>query len=147
MLLVGVASLGVMLWIWLGDRLAWWWAGSVASQRARLPLIEAIEESLDDLHHEPDARRAIILCYRHFERWLSGSGSPRAPWETPTEFMRRVLARLPIPRAATSTLTRLFERSRFSHHELGAVERESAVRSLLEIRAALEEARSDAPAA
>ena len=146
LLLAGVASVGLVVWLLLGDRLAWWGRPGTGPPPA-VPLIEAIEDSLEDLQREVDARRAVILCYRRFERWLGESGVPRAPWETPMEFLRRALRRLPIPSAATAALTRLFELSRFSHHALGAAERDAAVSALTAIRAALEALKADAPAA
>jgi Domain of unknown function (DUF4129) len=147
LLLAGVASLGLMVWLWLGDRLTWWWGRPGAESPPAVPLIEAIQDSLEDLQREVDARRAVILCYRRFERWLGDSGVPRAPWETPMEFLRRALGRLPIPSEATAALTRLFELSRFSHHALGAAERDTAVGALMAIRVALENLKVDASAA
>jgi hypothetical protein len=147
LLLAGVASLGLVLWLWLGDRLAWWWDRPGAGPPPTVPLIEAVEDSLEDLQREVDARRAVILCYRRFERWLGESGVPRVPWETPMEFLRRALGRLPIPSEATAALTRLFELSRFSHHALGPTERDAAVGALTAIRAVLEVLKADAPAA
>ena len=63
------------------------------------------------------------------------------------EFLRRALARLPIPADATATLTQLFELSRFSHHVLGRADRDAAIGALITIRAALETLTADAPAA
>ena len=146
-LLAALGGLGLMLWILLGDRLAGWRAGAVPATEPPEPFLDAVDESLDDLRQDPDVRRAIILCYRRFEQGLARSGLPRAFWETPTEFMTRALSRLRIPAEATETLTRLFELSRFSHHALGPGEREAAVRSLIEIRTALQEVISDASAA
>jgi hypothetical protein len=141
-----LGSLGLLLWIFLGDHLARWWGTPFAGAPAAEPLIEAIESSLDDLRREPDARRAIIRCYRRFEQWLAASGLPRAPWKTPSEFMRDALGRLPLPAEALRALTGLFEVSRFSEHRLGPEEREVALASLIEIKAALEEAASHAAA-
>lgn len=141
----GLALTGVALWILFGDRLAWWWAGPLAESRKE-PFVEAAEESLDDLAHEPDARRAIILCYRRFELALARVKAGRAPWQTPMEFMREVLARLALPPGSVWQLTRLFEISRFSAEPLGPAEREAARRALAEIRAALEGSRTDASA-
>ena len=146
LLAVAVGTFGLVVWLWLGDRLARWW-GRPSEPSPAAPLIEAIDESLEDLAREPDARRAVILCYRRFERWLGDSGVPRAPWETPMEFLRRALGRLPIPPEATAVLTRLFELSRFSHHVLAAAERDAAVRALTAIRAVLEATKAHAPAA
>jgi hypothetical protein len=63
------------------------------------------------------------------------------------EFMREALGRLPVPRAAVPVLTGLFERARFSHHPLGAPERDRALAALDEIRMAIERRDGDAPAA
>jgi hypothetical protein len=147
LLLVGAGSLALMLWLWLGDRLAWLWGRPSAGPPPAGPLLDAVEESLEDLRREPDARRAVILCYRRFERWVGDSGVPRAPWETPLEFLRRALGRLPIPPEATAALTRLFVLSRFSHHALGPADRDGAVSALTAIRASLEALKADAPAA
>lgn len=143
-LLGALGALLLLLWIFFGDRLAWWWGGPAGQRPAPEPLLEAVEGSLDDLRREPDARRAVILCYRRFEQALAGFGFPRSPWATPTEFMRQALGRLPLPPAAVTTLTRLFELSRFSHHALGPSDRDDAVDSLDGIKAALERTRSHA---
>jgi len=74
------------------------------------------------------------------------SGLERRPWLTPTEFMREVLARLSLPRAAVPTLTGLFELARFSHHPLGPSERARAVDALHEIRSATAVSEGDAGA-
>jgi hypothetical protein len=141
----GVGALGVLLWIYLGDRIIGGWVGPSAQPREVLS--EAVEESLESLRQDADARRAIIRCYRRFEQVLAGTGLPRAPWETPTEFMRKALPRQPIPGKAVGVLTELFEVCRFSHHPVGPAERDTAISSLIEIKAALEREVSDAHAA
>jgi hypothetical protein len=134
-LLAGLGSLGFALWLGLAGRLLPR-PGAAKEQPARLA--QAVEESLDDLRREPDARAAILKIYRHFERALAGAAVPRRPWQTPTEFMRAVLSRLPLPPSPVRSLTGLFEIARFSRHPVGEAERESAWRSLTEIRAALD---------
>ena len=135
-LVAGLGALGVVLWIYLGDRIIGGWMGPSAQTREGLG--EAVEESLESLRWEPDPRRAIIMCYRRFEQVLAGSGLARAPWKTPTEFLRETLRRFALPSEAVTTLTRLFEVSRFSHHPVGPTERDAAVGSLIEIKTALE---------
>jgi len=135
-LVAGLGALGVVLWIYLGDRIIEGWVGPSAEPREGLA--EAVEESLESLRREPDPRRAIILCYRRFEQVLAGSGLARAPWKTPTEFLRETLRRFALPADALTILTKLFEVSRFSHHPVGPKERDAAVGSLIEIKAALE---------
>jgi hypothetical protein len=135
--IAGLGCLAVTLWIFLGDRIVGLWAGSPHQSRLPERLSEAVEESLDALRREPNARRAIIRCYRRFEQALAGCGRPRKPWETPSEFMKEALHQLRIPPDPVRTLTGLFEVSRFSHHPLGQVERDLALGSLVEIQAAL----------
>jgi len=136
-LLAGLGALSVVLWIYLGDRIIGGWVGPSAETRQELA--EVVEESLESLRQEPDPRRAIIRCYRRFEQVLARSGLARAPWKTPTEFLRQTLRRFALPAEPVTTLTSLFEVSRFSHHSIGAAERDVAVESLGEIKAALEQ--------
>jgi hypothetical protein len=104
-------------------------------------LVEAVDESAEDLRSEPDARRAIIRCYARFERAAAVSGLARLPWQTPMEFMRETLARLPAPRGPVSALTGLFELARFSERTLGPGERDRALDALDDIKAAIHAAR------
>ena len=146
-LVAGLGGVGLLLWLLLGDRFLGVWEALSSHGRAAPQLIEVVEESLQSLRQDADARRAIIRCYRRFEQVLAGLGSPRAPWETPAEFMRKALRRQSAPGKAVRDLTELFEVSRFSHHPVGTGERDTAVSSLIEIKAALEREVSDAPAA
>lgn len=142
----GLAAVGLMLWIYLGDRLAWWWAGSFPGDESDR-LVAVVEESLDDLWREPDPRVAIVKCYRRFERLLAASRVARHPWQTPIEFMREVLRRLPLPAGSVERLTRLFEVARFSHHQVGGAEREAACAALTEIKVDIERRSSNASSA
>ncbi len=141
----GVGALALAVWVALGERLS----GDREEDDGELapsPLEAAVEESVEDLHSDPDARRAIIRCYARFERAAADSGVERKPWLTPMEFMREALARLPGPRAAVPTLTSLFELARFSQHALGPRERDRALAALDEIRAAIAPRDRDAAA-
>jgi len=129
----GLASLAAVGWMLFGGRLTERW-----SARAQDPLAGAVEDSLDDLRLEPDARRAIVRCYRRFESVLARSRFPRAPWQTPLEFMREALGRLPLPADAVRRLTELFEVARFSEEPLTSADRDAAWEALLRIRASLE---------
>ena len=141
--MAGLGALGLALWSALGDRMVPDGPDSDSAMPA-VPLRTAVEESLDDLRAEGDPRRAIVRCYARFERVAADSGLERRPWLTPTEFMREVLARLSLPRAAVPTLTGLFELARFSHHPLGPSERDRAVDALHEIRRATATSEGDA---
>jgi hypothetical protein len=129
------ACLGIAGMVVFGDRLTGRWRRSTP---ANSPLAVAIDESLGDLGEEVDPRLGIIRCYRRFEEALARSRVPRAPWQTPLEFMRDALGRLPLPASAVERLTRLFERARFSNERLAASDRDTAWSSLIEIRESLE---------
>jgi hypothetical protein len=141
---VGCGALAFALWVTSRDRLARW--SERDDDPAPPPLVAAVEESLEDLRAEPDARRAIIRCYARFERAAAVSGLERRPWQTPMEFMRDALSHLPAPRGAVRALTGLFELARFSDRALGPRERDHAFAALDDIKAAIEEGRADAVA-
>jgi hypothetical protein len=145
-LAAAVGALALALWVAVSDRLAEWWERPEPGDPAPASLAAAVEESLEDLSAEPDARRAITRCYARFERAAADSGLARRPWLTPAEFTREALERLPVPRAAVAALTGLFELARFSQRALGDPERGRALAALREIGTALEEARADAAA-
>lgn len=141
LVVAALASLALAGFLLFGERLAQWWRRPATAERR--PLTVAVEESLDDLQGDVDARLAIIRCYRRFEDALARSRVPRAPWQTPLEFMRDALARLPLPSEAVERLTRLFERARFSNEPLARAERDIAWGSLIEIRQSLEPTQRD----
>jgi Domain of unknown function (DUF4129) len=137
LLLAGLATLAVALLLLFAERIARWWERRNAGEAAQ-PLSEAVQEGLEDLATEPDARTAIIKCYRRFERVAARARVVRAPWQTPDEFMREALRRLVLPHRAVDRLTRLFELARFSAHPLGSEERDTARACLEDIRSELE---------
>jgi hypothetical protein len=143
-LLAAFGSLGVVSWLCLAGRLH---RGTAGATPRHSRLAAAVEDSLEDLRREPDARTAIIKIYRNFERVLATAALPRRPWQTPVEFMRAVLGKAPLPPDPVRSLTGLFELARFSQHPVGAAERESAWRSLIEIRTALDRERQTPDAA
>jgi hypothetical protein len=138
LLLLTLGVFAVMVLVALADRLETWWAERGSAVRA--PAVSETFASIQaDLRAEPDARLAIIRAYGRFERALAGARAPRAVWQTPAEFMRTALARLPVAAAPVRRLTALFEVARFSAHPLGVEARDAACDCLDEIGTALEE--------
>lgn len=104
-------------------------------QRAAEALGAALDESLDDLRRERDARRAVIAAYARMERVLAASGLPRRAAEAPLEYLARVLHDLLRASAGSvSRLTVLFERAKFSTHEIGPDLKEEAIDALVAVR-------------
>ena len=145
-LLAASGALAFALWFTSGERLARWWEGRAEEEPVPPPLVEAVDESLDDLRTEPDARRAIIRSYARFERAAAATGLRRRPRQTPMEFMQEALSQLPAPRGAIRALTSLFELARFSDRVLGAGDRDRALDALDDIKTGIDTGRADAVA-
>ena len=114
-------------------------------------LLEALEdvlaESLDDLRAERDPRKAVVAAYARLERTLAAYGVPRAPAEAPAEYLARILTELEVSQDSAGRLTALFERAKFSQHEVDAGMKEEAIDALETARRELAEAREREEAA
>lgn len=103
-------------------------------ERAAADLAAIVEGTLDDLRREADPRRAVIAAYAQMERVLARHGLPRDPAEAPFEYLGRMLAELEVRPEAVLALTELFERARFSHHEIDAAMKDEAIDALVSVR-------------
>ncbi|HUZ80670.1 MAG TPA: DUF4129 domain-containing protein [Gaiellaceae bacterium] len=100
-------------------------------------LAATIDDAIDDLEAEPDARRAVIAAYARMEGALARSGLERAPSETAVEYLRRILSGLTSRGDAVSRLTSLFELAKFSQNEIDNGMKQDAIGALRTIRADL----------
>jgi hypothetical protein len=135
-LALALFMLAVVAWVYLGLLPARRRGAAAPAEHAAFRT--AVDESLDDLRNEPDARLAILRCYDRFERLLDVAHVGRLPWQTALEFMRTTLRYPWLPRESTGELTSLFELARFSQHALGPAERERAWQALIAVKAALD---------
>jgi hypothetical protein len=112
--------------------------------REGLALTEALafarDDAIDDVRAETDPRRAVIKAYARMEQILGAYGLPRAAAETPYEYLARALQTLDASAAAVERLTDLFERAKFSLHDIGPELREDAIAALTAVRDELREA-------
>lgn len=107
-------------------------------RRRRLPrdwnvaeaLSDVLDETLDDLRAETDPRRAVIAAYARMERALAAHGVPRRRFEAPHEYLGRVLAEVTGGGVAARRLTALFERARFSPHEIDGTMKDEAIEAI-----------------
>jgi Domain of unknown function (DUF4129) len=110
-----------------------------------LPIVEALSdvvaETLDDLRSERDPRQAVIRAYSRMERTLAASGLPRREAEAPFEYLARVLNAVQASAHSVRKLTQLFQRARFSTHEIDTGMKEDAIEALSGLQAELEVAR------
>lgn len=105
--------------------------------------IEAVRAVLQDALDElasGDPRIAVIAAFAGMERTLALHGLPRRPAEGPLEYTERVLTELHTSAGAAAALAVLFERARFSTHEIDEPDRGEAVRALSAVRDELGEA-------
>ncbi|MBA2385050.1 MAG: DUF4129 domain-containing protein [Actinobacteria bacterium] len=132
--------------------LGWWWSDrwrKDARGELRRPVLAealatAVDESLDDLRAEPDPRKAVIAAYARLESVLARHGLPRRSSEAPLEYLRRMLAGVAVTAEAARRLTALFERAKFSQHEVGVEMKEEALQALEIVRDDLRAARAEA---
>jgi len=122
------------------------WYVSYRARRRRLEqfpddvgpaLADLLDETLDDLRAEADARTAVIAAYARMERALAAYGLPRDPSEAPDEYLGRVLADLEVSRRAISRLTALFAWAKFSGHDVAPGMKDEAIAALEAVRAEL----------
>jgi hypothetical protein len=137
LVLISLAIFSLMVLIAMAGQLERWWSGRAVVAAA--PVAAALAEARGDLRTEPDARAAVIRAYRRFEGALAAAHAPRAPWQTPAEFMRSTLARLPVPAQPIQRLTALFEIARFSDRVMDSEARDAACDCLDEITSVLAE--------
>jgi hypothetical protein len=93
-----------------------------------------LDLALDDLRAERDPRRAIIAAYARMERLLGAHGLPRRPAEAPFEYLGRVLVELDTSPTPAFELTTLFERAKFSRHDIGPELKDEAIDALASVR-------------
>jgi hypothetical protein len=103
-------------------------------QRRRNAVSRALDDSIDDLRRDPNVRRAIVAAYARMETALAHAGVPRAPAEAPYEYLERSLLELDAGADAARRLTDLFQRAKFSNHELAESMRDEAIDALVAVR-------------
>lgn len=114
---------------------------------AAAEMAAALEDALDDLRAEPDPRRAVIAAYARMERVLAAQGIPRRPFEAPLEYLARVLLDLQASSHSVRRLTSLFERARFSEHDIDFAMKDEAIEALEALQAELAAAELEREAA
>jgi hypothetical protein len=100
----------------------------------------AIDDAIDDVRAETDPRRAVIKAYARMEQILAAHGLPRRESEAPYEYLVRTLAAVDASGESVERMTALYERARFSLHEIDSPMRADAIDALTAVRDELREA-------
>jgi membrane protein implicated in regulation of membrane protease activity len=94
----------------------------------------SLNDAIDDLESEPDARRAVIAAYARMEGVFGRHGLRRHASETATEYLQRILLGLTTRVEAVGRLTGLFEQAKFSDHPIDGRMKQDAIDALRVIR-------------
>ena len=128
---VGLVVAGIVAYV-VSERRAQ--RGRPSDEALAEQLAVVLDETLDDLRAEADARRAIIAAYARLERVLAANGVPRRAAETSDEYLPRVLDDLALDSRAVGRLTTLFTRAKFSRHDVDTAMKEEAIGALEQVR-------------
>jgi hypothetical protein len=96
-----------------------------------------LADTLDDLRAERDPRKAVIEVYARMERTFAAYRVPRDPGETSLEYVTRALESLAVNAGSVHRVARLFERAKFSTHEVDSGMKNDAIQALAGLRAEL----------
>jgi NADH:ubiquinone oxidoreductase subunit 6 (subunit J) len=109
-------------------------AGVVDATEPETALADVLDETLDDLRDDADARRVVIRAYARMEQSMGAVGLPRREAEAPEEYLDRLLTAIEIDPGAAARLTHLFTWARFSGHDVRPEMKGEAIETLQEVR-------------
>jgi hypothetical protein len=98
-----------------------------------------VAAAVKDLDTIADPRTAILACYAHLQQMVVASGVETRRSDTPLQLLERVLDARNVDPGSITTLTQLFERARFSPHEVDESMRDRARTALDDVRTQLDE--------
>ncbi len=81
----------------------------------------------------------MIRTYARMEKTFAAYGVPREEAEAPLEYLARVLDSLRVSAYSVRRLTQLFERAKFSPHEVDTGMKDEAIEALVGLRTELED--------
>jgi hypothetical protein len=144
-LAIVVAIIGFLVWYLLRD--------SLTTRKARLPVddgtvtpllpqhdevLAAVDAGLSDLADtDADARRAVIACWVRLEQTAAAAGTPRAPGDSPTDLVLRLLAAHQVSSSVLYPLAEVYRLARYATHTVDERMRDQAQAALRQLRAEL----------
>ena len=106
---------------------------------------EKAAKTIRNLKTESDHRKSVINCYKQMCNWLGNKGVAKANYQTPREFAMATKNHLKISPDTLYTLTQIFEKARYSTHNINVEDRDKAIKCLNEIIAAPVNVQTNAP--
>jgi len=91
---------------------------------------EIAEKAIHDLKTDIDPRKTVIDCYNQMCKLLKRIGIKKAEYQTPREFAKIAEKHMKIPPAYIYDLTQIFEKAKYSTHEINNDDKEVAIKCL-----------------
>lgn len=140
--LVSVGLVVLVLWMMLRNRLGTRERSLPGTKEpetaARQDVIAALDRGLSELDDsDTDPRRAVIACWVRLEQAAAGAGTPRAPGDTSTDLVGRLLAEQHVSAAVLFPLAEVYRLARYATHTVDATMRDQARAALGQLRAEL----------
>jgi hypothetical protein len=104
-----------------------------------IPLRESMDAGRIDLESIVDPREAVLACYAQMRRAAVSAGTELDDSDTPVETLARLLQRHRVSKSSSTRLTELFQKARFSPHQIDESMRREALEALEEVRAEMME--------
>lgn len=99
-------------------------------------VIAAVDAGLADLD-DGDPRAAVIACWVRLEEAAAAAGTPRAPGDTPSELVLRLLAEHHVSADVLYPLAEVYRLARYATHTVDTRMRDQARAALGQLRAEL----------
>jgi hypothetical protein len=99
----------------------------------KISLREVAKQTIKKLKTEDSPKLAVIHCYRQMCDWLDQQGLKKGHFQTPREFAMSIRNYLNLPPENLYSLTHVFEKARYSEHEINNYEKEKAINALNKI--------------
>ena len=96
-------------------------------------LEEIIAQTLSRLQTEKDHKKTVLDCYKKMCELLSKKGVIKDTAQTPREFALVAKEYLTVPPECLYDLTKMFEKARYSNHEISENDREKTIQCLSQI--------------
>jgi hypothetical protein len=115
-------------------------------EKGREEVIAAVDAGLSDLDDsDADPRRAVIACWVRLEQAAAAAGTPRAPGDTPTDLVGRLLAGHQVSAIVLYPLAEVYRLARYATHTVDSTMRDQARAALGQLRAELSRPSAGAP--
>ncbi len=120
-----------MVVLWLKDK-------GEEEEEVKEVVAETIDRTLEDLYEGKDVRSSIMRCYAEMIDKLEEKGISEEDSFTPREFRAQAIKQLDVSQESVYKITSIFEEARYSNHELGEKEKETAIENLEKLKKELE---------